>query len=197
MPRSSTSLQMCTFPRAHQILTPFSSGQSLSSSILRSLRCCLMLSMHKYLRAPWQSCKILSAIHNRLLNSCGPFKNLLAYPVISHQESQFSGLQSNAASLALQSIYPASYLQQIFVQSAMNLILKFSFLVWSRLLQRTDWFTQEKACTLLTILLDCRPSKEASAGSAQAGPSSSSGVSAEGVEHTLVSFVDWLCSQLR
>jgi len=46
-----------------------------------------------------------------------------------------------------------------------------------RLLQRTDWFTQEKACKLLTAVLGARPSKEIQLANG-AGPSTSSAAAA-------------------
>lgn len=82
-----------------------------------------------------------------------------------------------------------------------------------RLLQRTDWFTQEKAACLLTAVLVSRPDK----GMADVptpplvmnGSSSSSHhnhapapvptptAESEKVQSTLVTFIDWLTSQLR
>lgn len=82
-----------------------------------------------------------------------------------------------------------------------------------RMLQRTDWFTQEKAATLLTAILAARPNQ----GTAETplpplvmnGASSSSGhhaapppvptptAESEAVQNILVTFVDWLTSQLR
>ena len=47
-----------------------------------------------------------------------------------------------------------------------------------RLLQRTDWFTQEKACKLLTAVLGARPSKEIQLANGSAGPSTSSSAAA-------------------
>ena len=82
------------------------------------------------------------------------------------------------------------------------------------MLQRTDWFTQEKAATLLTAILAARPYR----GTAETplpplvmnGASSSSGhhaaapppvptptAESEAVQNILVTFVDWLTSQLR
>jgi hypothetical protein len=58
-----------------------------------------------------------------------------------------------------------------------------------RLLQRSDWFTQEKACRLLAAILAARPDKSgSSAPASKAGPSSGSAVSAaaEGVHATQV-----------
>ena len=46
-----------------------------------------------------------------------------------------------------------------------------------RLLQRTDWFTQEKACKLLTAVLGARPSKEIHLANG-AGPSASAAAAA-------------------
>jgi V-type H+-transporting ATPase subunit H len=82
-----------------------------------------------------------------------------------------------------------------------------------RLLQRSDWFTQDKACQLLVRVLQARPHKDAtlpshaSSGQANgAAPSSSNGASsssshgvapADPAEACTVSLVDWLCSQLR
>lgn len=78
-----------------------------------------------------------------------------------------------------------------------------------RLLQRADWYTQEKACALLTLLIDLRPgskdsrklreaSPKASASPGANGSSSSAAVAADGsLEQAVVSFLDWLCSQLR
>ncbi|KAK9908193.1 hypothetical protein WJX75_004047 [Coccomyxa subellipsoidea] len=83
----------------------------------------------------------------------------------------------------------------------------------TRMLQRTDWFTQEKAATLLTAILAARPNQ----GTAETplpplvmnGASSSSGhhaapppvptptAESEAVQNILVTFVDWLTSQLR
>lgn len=71
-----------------------------------------------------------------------------------------------------------------------------------RLLQRTDWFTQEKACEDLTILLDARPGKCAAQLQvlSQVGPSGSGAAQAAaegGLEQVIMSFIDWLSSQLR
>jgi hypothetical protein len=58
-----------------------------------------------------------------------------------------------------------------------------------RLLQRSDWFTQEKACRLLAAILGARPDKGSTKpASSGAGPSSGSAVSAaaEGVHATQV-----------
>jgi len=65
------------------------------------------------------------------------------------------------------------------------------YTLFVRLLQRSDWFTQQKACRLLSIVLDCRP------GGPAHDPGSYNAVAAEGVEQVIVSFLDWLCSQLR
>lgn len=75
----------------------------------------------------------------------------------------------------------------------------------ARLLQRTDWFTQEKACRLLTAVLESRPDKsvrtqaplENGHAEPSEGPSSAAVAEAEGVQTQLAMFVDWLCSQLR
>ena len=60
-----------------------------------------------------------------------------------------------------------------------------------RLLQRTDWFTQEKACMLLVAILESRPSDD---GTAQNG---NTGQGQDNVDHVVTTFVDWLSSQLR
>ncbi len=80
-----------------------------------------------------------------------------------------------------------------------------------RLLQRTDWFTQEKAACLLTAVLVSRPDKGTAEVPQQPlmmnGSSSSSHhapapvptptAESEKVQSTLVTFMDWLTSQLR
>ncbi|CAL5229877.1 g13289 [Coccomyxa viridis] len=79
-----------------------------------------------------------------------------------------------------------------------------------RLLQRTDWFTQEKAACLLTAVLISRPDKgtaevpqqplmmNGSSSSHHAPPPASTPTAeSEKVQSTLVTFVDWLTSQLR
>ncbi|CAK0784291.1 hypothetical protein CVIRNUC_007495 [Coccomyxa viridis] len=82
-----------------------------------------------------------------------------------------------------------------------------------RLLQRTDWFTQEKAACLLTAVLVSRPDKGMAEVPQQPmlmnGSSSSSSAhhppppvptptaESEKVQSTLVTFIDWLTSQLR
>lgn len=70
-----------------------------------------------------------------------------------------------------------------------------------RLLQRSDWFTQDKACRLLVSVIQHRPEKGsfshiASSSSAAASSSSSSGP-ADPAEQAITSLVDWLCGQLR
>lgn len=85
-----------------------------------------------------------------------------------------------------------------------------------RMLQRTDWFTQEKAATLLTAIIVARPNKSTAEVSqapiAMNGFASSSSLSAanhapppvptptaesETVQNVLLSFIDWLTSQLK
>ncbi|EFN53238.1 hypothetical protein CHLNCDRAFT_32265 [Chlorella variabilis] len=72
-----------------------------------------------------------------------------------------------------------------------------------RLLHRNDWFTQEKACLLLTEVLASRPDKDAlrAPGPASAdGASSSAGAlpaAVEEVQKAAATFIDWLCAQLR
>ncbi len=69
-----------------------------------------------------------------------------------------------------------------------------------RLLQRQDWFTQEKACKLLAIVIDSRPRKSSAFAngilSSDVG-SSSSHSGTEPAEGAISSFMDWLCAQLR
>ena len=81
------------------------------------------------------------------------------------------------------------------------------------MLQRTDWFTQEKAACLLTAVLVSRPEKGMAEVPQQPmlmnGSSSSSSAhhppppvptptaESEKVQSTLVTFIDWLTSQLR
>ncbi|KAK9845988.1 hypothetical protein WJX81_007801 [Elliptochloris bilobata] len=85
------------------------------------------------------------------------------------------------------------------------------YTIFLRLLQRTDWFTQEKACRLLTAILGARPGKavaEAPPGPMMNGAASSSVAASApcapppqaesgAVQSVLVSFTGWLCSQLR
>jgi hypothetical protein len=69
-----------------------------------------------------------------------------------------------------------------------------------RLLQRQDWFTQEKACKLLTIVVDSRQRKSSAFAngvlSSDAGAASSHSP-ADPAEPAISSFMDWLCAQLR
>lgn len=98
-------------------------------------------------------------------------------------------LSANPASVAL-----------FFTQSEQHMSsLPDPYTLFVRLLQRSDWFTQQKACRLLAIILDCRPGgpMSAAAGSALGASGSANTVAVEGVEQVIVSFVDWLCSQLR
>lgn len=73
-----------------------------------------------------------------------------------------------------------------------------SYSIFLRLLQRSDWFTQEKACRLLTAILESRPAKNdhVLSNGAKNGASSSTS-SSSGVEGVLNTFVNWLCAQLR
>lgn len=79
-----------------------------------------------------------------------------------------------------------------------------------RLLQRTDWFTQEKAACLLTAVLISRPDKGtaetpqqplmmngSSSNHHAPPPVPTPTAESEKVQSTLVTFVDWLTSQLR
>lgn len=75
--------------------------------------------------------------------------------------------------------------------------------VFLRLLQRTDWFTQEKSCKLLTHIVQTRPQKGAPfvhlASSSNQASSSASAAAGSGdpAEQPISNFVDWLCGQLR
>jgi V-type H+-transporting ATPase subunit H len=86
------------------------------------------------------------------------------------------------------------------------------YAVLLRLLQRSDWFTQDKACQLLVAVVRSRPNKGAfvttstaaassssSSGAAAASPSAAAAAAgpADPAEQSITSFVDWLCSQLR
>lgn len=75
------------------------------------------------------------------------------------------------------------------------------YAIFLRLLQRSDWFTQDKACKLLVQVIQSRPHKGsfthiASSSSSQAASSSMPGP-ADPAEQHITSFVDWLCGQLR
>jgi V-type H+-transporting ATPase subunit H len=83
------------------------------------------------------------------------------------------------------------------------------YVVLLRLLQRADWFTQEKSCKLLTRVIAARPHRGApfvhiassSAAAAAAGLAGNGvGVTAgpgDPAEPHITSFVEWLCGQLR
>lgn len=78
------------------------------------------------------------------------------------------------------------------------------YAIFLRLLQRSDWFTQDKACRLLVAVIQSRPHKGAfthvaSSSSSQAGAAAagSSSGPADPAEQHISSFVDWLCGQLR
>lgn len=66
------------------------------------------------------------------------------------------------------------------------------YTVFLRLLQRPDWFTQEKACKLLTAVIETRPKR-----SFVPEPSSSSATATDPAEQAITSFIEWLCAQLR
>jgi hypothetical protein len=80
-----------------------------------------------------------------------------------------------------------------------------------RLLHRNDWFTQEKACLLLSAVLASRPDRgslqapRSSSGSSGAAAADGSGASsssppalpADEVAKAAMTFIDWLCAQLR
>lgn len=75
--------------------------------------------------------------------------------------------------------------------------------IFLRLLQRTDWFTQEKSCKLLTQIIQARPNKGAPfthMASSSSHASSSAAASAgpgDPAEQAITNFVEWLCGQLR
>lgn len=65
-------------------------------------------------------------------------------------------------------------------------------------LNRTDWFTQEKACRLLTVLISTRPKKEySSLTTSKDLPPEAEKSNFNTAETAVVKFLDWLCSQLR
>jgi V-type H+-transporting ATPase subunit H len=77
------------------------------------------------------------------------------------------------------------------------------YVVLLRLLQRADWFTQEKSCKLLTLVIAARPHRDApfvhiasSSAAAAAGNNAASGPGDPAEPH-ITSFVEWLCGQLR
>jgi len=80
--------------------------------------------------------------------------------------------------------------------------------VFVRHLNRTDWFTQEKACKLLSVVLNKRPGKETSVFSSEnnvltppmdAMSNSSGGITTteDSADSAIFSFMEWLTSQLR
>jgi V-type H+-transporting ATPase subunit H len=76
------------------------------------------------------------------------------------------------------------------------------YAIFLRLLQRSDWFTQDKSCKLLVAVIQSRPVKGAfthiaSSSSSQAASSSAGSGPADPAEQHIASFVDWLCGQLR
>lgn len=77
------------------------------------------------------------------------------------------------------------------------------YTIFLRLLQRTDWFTQEKSCKLLTHIIQARPQKGAPfvhmASSSSQASSSAAAVTGPGdpAEQPITNFVEWLCGQLR
>lgn len=66
------------------------------------------------------------------------------------------------------------------------------YTVFLRLLQRADWFTQEKACKLLAAVIACRPEKAAPASAAAAGVSE-----ADPADAALAGLMDWIGAQLK
>jgi V-type H+-transporting ATPase subunit H len=76
------------------------------------------------------------------------------------------------------------------------------YAIFLRLLQRSDWFTQDKACKLLVAVIQSRPDKGSfthipSSSSSQAASSSAATGQADSAEQHISGFVDWLCGQLR
>eukprot|EP00878_Enallax_costatus_P027898 GHUV01030086.1.p1 GENE.GHUV01030086.1~~GHUV01030086.1.p1 ORF type:complete len:450 (+),score=138.79 GHUV01030086.1:518-1867(+) len=77
------------------------------------------------------------------------------------------------------------------------------YTIFLRLLQRTDWFTQEKSCKLLTQIIQSRPNKGAPfvhmASSSSQASSSAAAAAGPGdpAEQAITNFVEWLCGQLR
>jgi len=73
------------------------------------------------------------------------------------------------------------------------------YTVFLRHLNRTDWFTQEKACRMLTALIAHRPDKERSplTTGEKFVPAVESGSFVETGETAVVQFLEWLTSQLR
>ncbi|KAI8462608.1 MAG: armadillo-type protein [Monoraphidium minutum] len=72
------------------------------------------------------------------------------------------------------------------------------YAVFLRLLQRQDWFTQDKACRVLAQVLAARP-KGLDCGSGGGGGGAGEVAAAPGdpAEAAVAVFVDWLCNQLR
>uniref|UniRef100_A0A7S3RAK0 V-type proton ATPase subunit H n=1 Tax=Dunaliella tertiolecta TaxID=3047 RepID=A0A7S3RAK0_DUNTE len=76
------------------------------------------------------------------------------------------------------------------------------FIVFLRLLQRQDWFTQEKSAKLLMAVVDSRPNKAAFSNGILACEGASSAACAayggpDPAEQHLGSFIEWLIGQLR
>jgi V-type H+-transporting ATPase subunit H len=75
------------------------------------------------------------------------------------------------------------------------------YAIFLRLLQRSDWFTQDKACKLLVAVIQSRPEKGSfthiPSSSSQAASSSAANGPADPAEQHISGFVDWLCGQLR
>jgi V-type H+-transporting ATPase subunit H len=76
------------------------------------------------------------------------------------------------------------------------------YTVFLRLLQRQDWFTQEKSCKLLTTIVEHRPDRKttAFANGIMAGDALATNPVSGGpdpAEQPVTTFMDWLCSQLR
>ncbi|KAG2495580.1 hypothetical protein HYH03_006180 [Edaphochlamys debaryana] len=69
------------------------------------------------------------------------------------------------------------------------------YTVLERLLQRQDdWWSQDKACKLLTIVIESRPRKGVSVAN---GASTSDGYSSDPAETHISLFLDWLVNQLN
>lgn len=79
--------------------------------------------------------------------------------------------------------------------------------VFERHLKRTDWLTQEMGARLLTAVLEARPDKASSVfatddkipriGDESSSAAGSEGASLSAAEKSILTFVDWLTSQLR
>lgn len=71
------------------------------------------------------------------------------------------------------------------------------YTIFLRLLQRNDWYTQEKACLILTSIFQCRPDKAQLATQPLPPGAPTSAAGADPTCQAITTFVDWLCAQLR